>query len=376
MKIGTQLKLKLGEQINENTYNVICLKSNIAGVLKVKGRLRTYGDGTTNGWVMEYNPKVPRFMCGNSYFGKYSISENISRKYVKILTTLFESPELIKDEDISYLKGMCNRCIKKDQWDWYTTFQYLGYPSFKILRNYVDDSKIIRDEIRTKNYQNLESFKEKYSYLLNSMLFHLRAQSNQGDDLTNKSPITQLNETYWQKLSPDSQENIRLLKQISNTNSAYFLMHFFVTLEQEFFNNFVSPFIDYQRNTLQIPAIYHGSYFRTHNILTGDSHFSLGSIFFLGNSVTNNGALNQSQAIREFSNFLGSRKSIFQNLCNEISSASIKGLSLSKLRNGIAHGNPETLAEIDQEIYNNLFNILFLSPSHLIIKILDNSLKN
>ena len=42
--------------------------------------------------------------------------------------------EEIEPEQISELKGMFNRCLRKDQWDWFSVFTRFGSPPRQVLR--------------------------------------------------------------------------------------------------------------------------------------------------------------------------------------------------------------------------------------------------
>lgn len=374
MKVGDPIIVKINEQISDNTLSVVNLENNTNGVLNVKGKLKKQKDGTIKAWIIKYNKKTNWFLCGNAYFGKYSISEGISEKYISILSDLFNNPLKIKDLHISILKGMCNRCLKYDQWDWFTTYQYLGFPAKSLLRNFVSDCTHLRNELRNGNYNTLAFFLEKYSFMLRSMQFHLTINPEiENNEI--KLTIEELEETEWSKLTNESKENIKMIRKFFNSNSAYFLMYFFVTLEQEFINNFITPFIEHQRVNLTLAPCLNIRYVKTHNILIGKENFSLGAILFLGRLVSDTRALNESSAIREFNIFLDIRKDDFKNLCIEICNCKIDNLSLSALRNGIAHGDSKIISTINPSVNTDLYNIFFTPPHELIHKILKYSIK-
>lgn len=55
-------------------------------------------------------------------------------------------PQTLPDE-CSRAKGIFNRIIRQDQWDWFTVNMYLDYPSDKDLRNIVDALTMLRKAI-------------------------------------------------------------------------------------------------------------------------------------------------------------------------------------------------------------------------------------
>jgi len=375
MKAGDQIIVKVGQKVAENKFRIVSIDDKISGILNVKGRLKIDKDGSTKAWVIDFDKKFNRILCGNSYFGKYSVSEGISKKYVKIISTLYDKVDTVTQDDISILKGMANRCLKFDQWDWLTTYQYLGFPAKHFLRSFVEDCVDVRNNIKNGNLSNLSSFSKKYSFMLNSMLFHLTLNADIKEDELQDIGILELQEDDWNKLSPDSKNNIKMIKKYFQLNSAFFLMYFFVTLEQEFINNFISPFMEANKNKTSHPSCQNSKYVKIHNILIGKENFSLGAIHFLGKAIRDEEALKQSWAIYSFEKYLKTRKEEFISLCFEISNCRINKYNLSRMRNGIAHGEPEIISNIPPSTNADLYNLLFRKPQEFILKILRNSLK-
>lgn len=108
-----------------------------------------------------------------SSFGTSAISKRLLNSYRITINAIFADYMVLSDKDISCLKGMCNRCIKHDQTDWKTTFEYLGTPDSGVLRSFVRDAKILRDCIRADNYDAVIVFREKYRNLLLTMLHNI-----------------------------------------------------------------------------------------------------------------------------------------------------------------------------------------------------------
>lgn len=374
MKPGDELRVRIIEHISDKKARVVDVNNNNTGILLIKGRLKVLKDGTVNAWVIQYDKKADTYLYGNAYFGKFSISQKIADRYVRILKKLYDNPETLVDDDISCLKGMCNRCLKKDQWDWLTTYKYLGYPVHPVLREFVADAVVQRDQLREGTYDNLPTFRMKYHSLLSSIMFHL-SEDVEVDDQDVDVPISALDQTLWRRMSFESRKNIKMVERIHDKSSLYTLMHYFVTLEQEFGDHFIQPFLDSYRSESSQMWCLQDHYQRTHDILTGKSHFTLGTVYFLGEFVDSRRARANSEAIQKFFEFLGEKKDEFITICSLIGTERINGFSLSKLRNGLAHGDADVISHIDKSTFGNLHSYLFDPPQQVLKRILLNSMK-
>lgn len=371
MQTGDEVRARIIQKISEKKALVEIVGSEEKAVLKIKGRLRLSKDGILPAWVIQCNNND--IVLGNAYFGKYDISPNISALYLKILNRVFNAPETVSDKDISVLKGMMNRCIRRDQWDWYTTYKYLGYPSHQLMNLFVKDCTQVRNGLRNDTRDDLHAFIEKYSFLLKSIALHLDEEM-QLPELDNEGSIPELEQNLWERMSFDSRNNIRIAEKIADSSSKYILMHYLVTIEQEFFAHYIQPFIN--AKGIYITSNCRNSYLKTtHEILTGRTHFSMGSIYYLGKYLNDASAIRDSEAIQDFYNYLGERRLVFQEICSIISSYPICGLCIKELRNGLAHGNADTIAKINSNAYREIHDLLFGSPTFLLRKILKYSLK-
>lgn len=99
-------------------------------------------------------------------FGEYPVYKSLVTIYNRALHSIKFSPETLKHRDISTLKGLFNRCIKKDQMDWITSYHILGEPSTEELQELVDDSLVLRNELRNSDFSNVKSYYEKHKEIL------------------------------------------------------------------------------------------------------------------------------------------------------------------------------------------------------------------
>lgn len=373
MRSGDEVQVRLIRKIDEHSANVQIISNDKIATLRIKGPLRIKQDGTINAWVIQNNVKTGEITLGNSYFGKYNITANTANKYLRIIHSIFTAPMEVTGEDISVLKGMVNRCTKHDQWDWYTTYQYLGYPAYRVMNEFVRECIDLRNELRIQNFDTLYAFRNKYAFLLKSVELHLQ-KNDASNYLQEENTIPALEQELWDRLSFDSKHNLKVAEQIAGSASKYVLMHYLVTLEQEFFSHYINPFVD--RIGRNISSDCANKYLvTTHQILTGQTHFTLGAVYHIGKALKFASNANDSAAIAAYRNFLGSKFSIFISICKIISSTTVCELRITDLRNGLAHGIPEFTSKIDSSAFTQLHSALFGSPNFLMEKILKHSLK-
>lgn len=373
MRSGDEVQVRLVNMIDDYSAKVEIIPDGRIATLKIKGRLRAKADGTANAWVIQDNVKTGEIVLGNAYFGKYSITANTASKYLRIIRAIYSTPTKVSDEDISVLKGMVNRCTRHDQWDWYTTYQYLGYPSYRVMNEFVRECIVVRNELRVQHLDALYTFRDKYAFLLKSIELHLQ-KSDATNDLREENTIAALEQELWDRMSFDSKHNIKIAEQISGIASKYVLMHYLVTLEQEFSAHYIQPFVEEIGKNISSGCT--NRYLNTtHQILTGQAHFTLGAVYHIGKALKFASNANDSAAIAAYRKFLGGKLNIFISVCNIISSITVCDLRITDLRNGLAHGIPEFTSKIDSSAFVQLLKILFGSPNFLMKKMLRHSLK-
>lgn len=116
-------------------------------------------------------------------FGMAPISDRMRSRYdaaVRDISLLVKGELSIQDlnvEQLSELKGMFNRCVRQDQWDWFSVYSELGRPPSSQLRRLIQDlvglrracqesdrisaSAIIGRSIKGGIVRILESYKKK-----------------------------------------------------------------------------------------------------------------------------------------------------------------------------------------------------------------------
>jgi len=95
-----------------------------------------------DGWIIRKNEQKKCIAIGISSFGFFPPKPDVLLRYFesllyfkKILLRYSESrSDEIKREFLSEMKGLVNRCIRKDQWDWFVIYRAFGFE---------DDSEVL-----------------------------------------------------------------------------------------------------------------------------------------------------------------------------------------------------------------------------------------
>jgi cold shock CspA family protein len=108
-------------------------------------------------------------------FGMAPLSDTMRERYDNAVRTLifFLRAEIIASEvelnSVSELKGMFNRSLRKDQWDWFTVYEQLGHPPRGEMHYFV--SKLINLRISLGD-RNVESVERTRNDLFSSTILH------------------------------------------------------------------------------------------------------------------------------------------------------------------------------------------------------------
>lgn len=98
-------------------------------------------------------------------FGMAPISSRMRSRYDAAVQTVLDvlydnlSLEEVPLDDLSEFKGMCNRCLREDQWDWFSVFTELGEPPLDHLRKIVSDLILLRRSLKDKDFRAVEIVK-------------------------------------------------------------------------------------------------------------------------------------------------------------------------------------------------------------------------
>jgi hypothetical protein len=91
-------------------------------------------------WTFDIQWQSKTLLLSDTDFGRMPISDRMRPRYIRALRSilrLFAEPEgrwAGLTEDVSEFKGMLNRCLRKDQWDWLSVYWAFDRPHFALLR--------------------------------------------------------------------------------------------------------------------------------------------------------------------------------------------------------------------------------------------------
>ena len=100
-------------------------------------------------------------------FGMAPISERMQTRYSGAVSAISDFlrdnvvTEQLDLEKISELKGMFNRCLKKDQWDWFSVLDRFGFPNRVDMLRIVFLLSELRQGIAAKDLETTASIKMK-----------------------------------------------------------------------------------------------------------------------------------------------------------------------------------------------------------------------
>jgi cold shock CspA family protein len=120
------------------------------------------------------HPKIPKWG-----FGMAPISKTMGERYdnaVRIVSLFLSGdmpPSSVGLEEVSELKGMFNRSLKKDQWDWFTVYEKLGHPPRKRMAYFVSKLTELRKVLKSGDVDRAASLKDELEKNdLNMILTH------------------------------------------------------------------------------------------------------------------------------------------------------------------------------------------------------------
>ncbi len=148
--IGDQIKGKISRIINDEnglSFNIDIgnneWKCDLQWNAGMQSTVKLYKqDDEIDGWIIRKNEDKKYIAIGISSFGFFPPKPDVLIRYFesllyfkKIMLRFFESGSVaIIRKYLSEMKGLVNRCIRKDQWDWFIIYRAFGFE---------DDSEVI-----------------------------------------------------------------------------------------------------------------------------------------------------------------------------------------------------------------------------------------
>lgn len=109
----------------------------------------------TTYWIFGVDQKNHVAFLSDSDFGRLPISDRMRPRYASALADILqmlpeegEAPGNSLAPSISEVKGLINRCLRKDQWDWLSCYEALGRPDRRWMRRTVEMLDRLRRALR------------------------------------------------------------------------------------------------------------------------------------------------------------------------------------------------------------------------------------
>ena len=178
LRTGDDLKVRILARRSELEWAVSCpdIPPDWVGVIQSR-KPKFYEPGDElKAWIFQVDVPGLKICLSDSDFGRMPVSDRMRPRYLASLKCFIEACKSPGDanipdsESVSELKGMFNRCIKKDQWDWLTVYVAFGRPPYDFLRSSVsqlyelgravragemDQARILSDSIVTPDFVSL-----------------------------------------------------------------------------------------------------------------------------------------------------------------------------------------------------------------------------
>jgi len=275
-RLGQEHQATLVRQTGPNEWEVDCYELPKPWSATLRSRSsKTYMPGDTETlWVFAVYPITLKALLSDSDFGRLPISNRMRPRYIQALQStlqLLEQPGRALEtspEHLSELKGMFNRCLRKDQWDWLTVYTNLGSPSQKLSQVTVERLVSLRRAMKGADIEDLDrSLSQFIGLKLETRLGEcIRLISGSGQhlqDLTQLKPYSANSLTT--ELDPDTlpENEGYLMSQVSrakldraNTDHQRTLAILTRTLEAQGFTIEHSRLVDAYTNLKSGPAIF------------------------------------------------------------------------------------------------------------------------
>ena len=172
-KIGDELVARITEPASTNEWKADCIilpKEWTAELRSRSGKLYEPGDEDLY-WVYGIVLERKLILLSDSQFGRLPISDRMRPRYIHAIRSALhvltypQDAESVSPEDLSEVKGMFNRCIRKDQWDWLTVYRVLDRPSFSILQKTVSYFGSLNRAVRQQKAEEIN----RYAGILSSL---------------------------------------------------------------------------------------------------------------------------------------------------------------------------------------------------------------
>ena len=162
--IGDELFVEATRQTGERDWSVkvSSLPHEWRCMLHLRAESQVSAGDTLTVWVYDIHQTQKTILVSNSEFGRKPISDRMRPRYLQSIRCLQNllSFGLSQDpgdaEAISEVKGMFNRCLRKDQWDWFCVYNAFGSPAMRLARQMAGELTVLARAMRARDVQTAE----------------------------------------------------------------------------------------------------------------------------------------------------------------------------------------------------------------------------
>jgi hypothetical protein len=156
LTLGTELVATVTEEAGSGRWRTTAdaLPEGWDAIVRTSGGLAP-PSGPTTYWIFSVDENKRLVLLSNSDFGRLPISDRMRPRYASALADILrmlseegEEPGIPLAPSISEVKGMINRCLRKDQPDWLSAYKALGRPAWGWMRRTVGVLDRLRRALR------------------------------------------------------------------------------------------------------------------------------------------------------------------------------------------------------------------------------------
>ena len=119
---------------------------------------------TVEGWIFDIDENSQEITVTTDSFGRADL-HSLKDRHIEaadhvayiVLTDVSNSSEVNLDQ-VSHAKGLLSRCVRKDQWDWYTVYKLLGKPPEKQLHRGRQALSQLRDAAKEGDDRKVQQY--------------------------------------------------------------------------------------------------------------------------------------------------------------------------------------------------------------------------
>lgn len=134
--LGKTIQCNILTKISNDSFEVFSHSlSNSKLILKTHSTQLYQSNDIVETWVFKIFKDT--IFLSDSNFGRLPASDRMRPRYIKSINNILSLRKNnlynISPDDFSEIKGIFNRCLRKDQWDWFSIYSALNFPPEELL---------------------------------------------------------------------------------------------------------------------------------------------------------------------------------------------------------------------------------------------------